>query len=88
MLKFEGKFKVGEIIKAYDFMPMPDRPDSYIVGKIVDDYNVQHHFHAYKVEIIEQVWAGENDYSEVGGPAWIPHQVMFMEFDGRIEKVA
>lgn len=88
MLKFEGKFKVGEVIKAYDFMPMSNRPDSYIVGRIVDDFNVQHHVQTYKVEIIEHVFAGEIDHDETGTEAWIPHEVPILEYDNRIQKVA
>ncbi len=34
-LKFQNKFKVGEKIKAYDFQPMPDRDDRYVVGTII-----------------------------------------------------
>ena len=52
MLKFEGKFKVGEVIQAYDFMPRPDIADSFILGRVVDEYNVQQRFVAYKVEVI------------------------------------
>lgn len=88
MLKFEGKFKVGQVIKAYDFMPIPGRPDSYIIGKVVDDYNVQHHFHAYKVDIIEHVVFGVADSRDVGTEAWIPMECMMLEYDNRIQLVA
>lgn len=33
-LKFQDKFKVGDKIKAYDFEPMPDRPDRFVVGTV------------------------------------------------------
>ena len=34
-LKFQNKFKVGDKIKAYDFEPMPDRPDRFVVGSVI-----------------------------------------------------
>lgn len=36
MLKFSG-IEVGARIRAYDFKPMGDRPDSYVEGVIVED---------------------------------------------------
>ena len=31
MLKFESVAEIGDLIRAYDFEPMPDRPDSYVL---------------------------------------------------------
>lgn len=88
MLKFEGKFKVGDIIKAYDFEPMSDRPDSFILGKVVEEKNDEHGFAAYKVIQIKHVVFGNELTEDANTEAWIPHQVSFMEYDNRIEKVA
>lgn len=32
MLKFENTAEIGDLIRAYDFEPMPDRPDTYVTG--------------------------------------------------------
>ena len=34
MLKFENTANVGDTIRAYDFRPMPDRPDTYVDGRV------------------------------------------------------
>ena len=36
MLKFENTANVGDMIRAYDFEPMSDRPDSYLVGEVLE----------------------------------------------------
>ncbi len=89
MLKFEGKFKVGEVIQAYDFMPgRSDVADSFIIGRIVEDDNMEHGFKAYKVMQLEHIVAGEQMISDRGTMAWIPMEVSIMEYDNRIQKVA
>ena len=40
MLKFEALAKVGDTIKAFDFRPMSDRPDCYVVGKVIAKGNI------------------------------------------------
>ena len=32
MLKFENTAEIGDLIRAYDFEPMADRPDTYVTG--------------------------------------------------------
>jgi len=36
MLKFENTANVGDTIRAYDFRPMSDRPDSYLEGEVIE----------------------------------------------------
>ena len=87
MLKFEGKFQFGDQIKAFDFMPMPDRPDSYIIGTVIDTKCMENGFQSYKIVITKKVWGLHEYNDEVGDFAWIPHEVSFMEYDNRIQKV-
>ncbi len=84
MLKFEDKFKVGDKIKALDFMPRPDVADSYIVGVVLEEKNTEQGFNAYKIEITDTVWAGKSDAEDNGEFAWIPHEMSAFDFDNRI----
>jgi hypothetical protein len=84
MLKFEGKFEKGDVIKAFDFMPMDGRPDSFIIGKIIETDCVEHGYKSYKVVMYKHVINGKEYADEVGDVAWIPHEVSFMEYDNRI----
>jgi len=34
LLKYEGKFEIGQTIKAFDFEPMAGRPDRFVQGEI------------------------------------------------------
>ncbi len=87
MLKFEEKFEVGQIIKAFDFEPSPDRSESFIIGEIIDADNDEQGFMAYKVRQIVHIMGGKHYPDEVDTEAWIPMEVSFMDFDERITKV-
>ncbi len=82
MLKFEGKFKVGDRIKAYDFHPACDNA-GYIEGTITKVGMVPHAgYKAFTINI-------ENDSDSYVGPrvgdeGYIPMEVAIMEWDGRI----
>ena len=88
MLKFEGKFKVGDIIKAYDFQPRPDVEDSFILGEILEGTCKEHGYNSFKVNIIRHVVGGDILVEDTNTEGWIPHGVSFGEFDDRITKVA
>lgn len=87
MLKFTGKFKVTDIIRAYDFEPMEGCPESYIIGEVLETDNFERGFRAYKVRQIRHIVDGKEDKDERGTTAWIPHQVSMLEFDERIQLV-
>ena len=62
MLKFEKTAEIGDLIKAYDFQPMSDRGDSYIVGKVTDKGMANGMYMAYTVDVelmseSELLWA-------------------------------
>lgn len=87
MLKFEGKFKVGDIIKSYDFKPSPYHPENYIIGKVLEEKHIQYGFNSYKVELIERFFKGESDKRQAGDIILVPHQIDILEYDDRITKV-
>lgn len=89
MLKFEGKFKVGDTIKAFDFEPCDDRPPSYMIGTVT---NIKADFQgvqAYVIELDSHIMSGREGIESYGDDktAYVPHQVGFFEHDERITKV-
>jgi hypothetical protein len=78
------KIQVGDTIRAYDFKPMVGRKDCFIEGKVVDTYNTEMGFHAYKVVVTRDSWEPEGEKGRAGIEMFVPHRVSFMEFAGRV----
>jgi hypothetical protein len=90
MLKFENLANVGDVIKAFDFQPMSDRPDMFLVGRVVAKGAVKHPegftlFDGYTVEILDQ--GKENRYT-IGEIGYVPFETSFLEYDERVTVVA
>jgi len=90
MLKFETLANLGDTIKSFDFMPMSDRPDMFLVGRVIDKGMIKHPVHGfdlyegYTVEITAQ---GEDNRYTIGEIAYVPFEVDFMEYDERVALV-
>lgn len=78
MLKFEGKFSVGDMVRAYDFIPMEGCPDRFVEG-VVREINHD----GYVIEVTKDTVFTKNPRPEI----LAPFEVFFMEFDERISKV-
>ena len=98
MLKFENTANVGDTIRAYDFRPMSDRPDSYLVGEVVSKgpiFAKPHNDHkvylcdGYTVRVTESVTGVEMfDAERVGDEMYVPFEMSgFSEFDNRVEVI-
>ena len=85
-LKFEGKFKVGDVIRAYDFKPMKGRSEVYIQGKIIKAGSMIQGAKVYEIKIAND--SGETSGGRVGDIGYVPMQVSMMEYDDRIVKVS
>jgi Mg2+/Co2+ transporter CorB len=91
MMKFENTANINDTIKAFDFKPMPDRPDSFIVGKVIEKGDVIHPefnvvmFKGYTIEITES--SNKND-SRIGDIGYVPFEVDFLEYDERVQLVS
>ena len=87
-MKFENTAQVGDTIKAFNFRPMLDRPDSYIVGKVVRKGKIFHPtfnsymYDGYEVEIQEGSTSGQ-----LGETAYVPFEMSIMEFDDRVTRI-
>lgn len=90
MFKFENTANIGETIKAFDFQPMADRPDMFLVGRVIDKGMIKHPAHGfdmymgYTVEIVAQ---GEDNNYDIGETAYVPFEVDFCEYDNRVTRV-
>lgn len=89
MLKFEGIAKVGDYIRAYDFKPCRGREDAYIEGVVEDANNTEMGFKAFKVTVTADKFNGEVETTKfegnrIGRIFFVPHQVDFMEHNGRV----
>lgn len=91
MLKFENTAELGDMIRAYDFEPIPGREDHYITGRVVAKGPI-HAFHAdagrevylcdgYTIEI---TGASHEDDPRIGDTGYVPFETSFFDYDGRV----
>lgn len=94
MLKFENTAKVGDVIKAFDFQPMPGRDDSYLVGRVVAKGAIKHPtegyymFDGYTVFVLNSCSGSEKyDMNRIGDTAYVPFETDMIEYDERVSVV-
>lgn len=92
MLKFESVAKIGESIKAFDFEPMPGRPDRYVIGPVVYKGEIHRPIH----EGGPKVYVGDGYVIEcafdtegyrIGERIVVPFEMSLTDFDNRVEVV-
>jgi hypothetical protein len=91
MMKFENVAEIGDTIKAFDFMPMPDREDSFLIGRVIEKGMVRNPesnvpmFDGYTVEIVRSV-TGDEKYDEFRkcDIGYIPFELFVADFDDRV----
>ena len=82
-LKFEQTAEVGDVIKAFDFMPgRPDCPDTFILGVVkskgwISDFD-------YKAYVVECIY--DTNKRRVGREVLVPFETS-MDYDNRVTKV-
>ena len=82
MLKYANVAKVGQTIRAYDFKPMLGREDCFVEGVVTKIDNKG--YDCFVIEVTKDSWADADDKGRVGQEVFVPFQVSFMEYDGRI----
>jgi hypothetical protein len=96
MLKFESIANVGDKIKAFDFQPMPGRPDNYLVGRVIEKGQmfVEHEGRnvylcdGYKVYVTDSSSGSDKfDMKRIGTEMIVPFEMSMMDFDDRISVV-
>ena len=90
MLKYESTAEVGDLIKAYDFEPMPDRAECYVVGIVIEKGTVAGPYgmvKAYAISPVATCWDGVIT-PELGEENIInvPFETS-LDWDGRVTKV-
>lgn len=97
MLKFENTAEVGDVIKAFDFKPMSDREDSFLTGVVTAKGPIYQDFEGRKVYVCEgytvnvlysETTNEEYDKKRIGTEMFVPFEMDFMEYDGRVTKFA
>lgn len=96
MLKFESTANIGDMIKAFDFKPMADRPEYFLTGivtekgpmfKEIEDGRKVYIGEGYTVNVI----GGDAESVEMGRKnvtMYVPFEVDFMEYDNRVTLIA
>jgi hypothetical protein len=85
MLKNSKLASVGDVIRAYDFKPMVGREDCFVEGEVVEANNKEHGYSAFKIVVSKEIFSGEKVTDHlVGKFVYVPHEVSFMEYEGRI----
>ena len=80
-LKFAGLSK-GTKIKAYDFEPIPGRPEAYVEGIIIAEVAEGIPYHAYEIHVTKCTMN-----QRVGEKVFVPHEMSMLEFDNRVTKL-
>lgn len=86
MLKFAKIAQIGQTIRAYDFKPMVGRGDCYVEGTVTRIENQG--YDCFVITATKDVFDGKDEprgeHSRVGHEVYVPHQVSFMEYNGRV----
>lgn len=93
MLKFQDTANVGDIIKAYDFQPMADRPDVFLAGRVIAKGPCYQDFNGQRVYICDgytvEVLGGDEKSRQYrkGQTMTVPYEMDFMDFDERVSVI-
>jgi len=88
MLKYENTAKIGDVIKAFDFEPMPSRDDVYLIGRVIDKGDIYRPDGSYAMTGYTVEVTGSDEWSnrEIGETMYVPFESTF-DFDGRVTLV-
>lgn len=75
---------IGDVIRAYDFKPMIGRGDCFMEGKVVSKGLTKAGFDGFTIEMSRVVFDNEAKELLVGEIGYVPFEVSFMEYAGRV----
>ena len=91
MMKYENTAEIGDVIKAFDFEPMPGRGNCYVVGTVVSKGLTPNGYAAYGIEVTSRMWDGKMSISGTGDMVYVPFETMmedmFPGYDNRVTKI-
>lgn len=92
MMKYENVAQVGDTIRALDFPQFDGRPDSYLIGEVIEKGPVYrgdvHMYDGYTVRVTESVTGSEEyDAERRGLIMTVPFEFMMNDFENRVENL-
>ena len=84
MLKNSSLANTGDFIRAYDFKPMMGRDDCFVEGIVIESDTSEQGYAAYKIRVSKDSWSDAECKGRVGKIVFVPHEVSFMEYAGRV----
>ena len=74
---------LGDIVRSYDFQPMPGRGESYVEGIVIrkTDYS-------YTIAVQKRLFAGEVEMVAVGETVETHFKIFFGDWEGRIANLS
>lgn len=83
-VNFENVAEVGEKIQAYDFKPMSDRPDYYVIGTVIAKGMIQLDNGAYYCDGYTIMCEEDTLTRRVGQIIYVPFEIDMMDFNNRV----
>jgi len=88
MLKFENTAEVGDMIRAYDFEPIPGRPEFYVTGRVVAKGPIYRPAGGYICDGYTIICHTDmDDDRRHGETIYVPFEMSLTDFDNRIENI-
>jgi len=92
MLKFEETAEIGDLIRAYDFEPIPGREDHYVTGTVIEKGPLyqfipgrEHAVYVCDGYTIDCTF--DTDERRVGTAVMVPFEMSLTDFDERVENL-
>lgn len=74
------KVNVGDTLRSYDFKPMVGRDDCFVEGTVIKMGLLKCGYDAYLIKVTKDSW----EDGRVGKEVYVPMEVSFMDFAGRV----
>jgi len=88
MLKFENTAEIGDMIRAYDFEPVPGRPEFYVTGRVAAKGSIYAPSGRYICDGYTIVCHTDmDDDRRHGETIFVPFEMSLTDFDNRIENI-
>ena len=84
-MEFSKVAKVGDVIKAMDFEPIPGVGESFVIGTVLEKTHFNG-YQCYKIITEQSQFGGRPDDSRIGLITYVPFNGVF-DFDNRVTKV-
>ena len=87
MLKYENVAVVGDRIRSYDFY---ENKECYVEGTVirVDKECKENRFSSFIIKVEKLVFSNKETEIDSEYLVYVPMEVGFMEWDGRVEKIS